>query len=113
MPTAEQCEPTQPNITTSDKRLMFQSNAPWGYGIGGRSRCRRSETLTPMEIEPVSGPRPDDSLTSMGSSPSKKPKQSGRPPQSATSQANAETSRRSSLRNQRSQMKTIRTRKGR
>jgi hypothetical protein len=67
-------------------------------------------TSTPMEIQTVSGRRPD--AIPMGSSPSK-PKRSSRPSQSASSQANAETSRRSSLRNQRSQMETIRTRKGR
>ena len=72
----------------------------------------KKRTSTPMEVQPVSGPRPDDAI-SMGSSPSKKPKRSGRPPQSASSHADAETSRRSSLRNQRSQMETIRTRKGR
>jgi hypothetical protein len=42
----------------------------------------------------------------MGSSPSK-PKRSIRPPQSASSQANAEISRRSSLRNQRSQIDVL------
>jgi hypothetical protein len=42
----------------------------------------------------------------MGSSPSK-PKRSSRPSRSASAQANAAISRRSSLRNQRSQMETI------
>ena len=39
----------------------------------------KKRTSTPMEIQPISGPRPDDAI-SMGSSPSKKPKLSGRPP---------------------------------
>ena len=70
----------------------------------------KKRTSTAMEIQPVSGARPD--AIPMGSSPSK-PKRSSRPPQSASSQANAETSRRSSLRKQRSQMETIRKREGR
>jgi hypothetical protein len=58
-----------------------------------------------MKIQPVSGLRPD--AIPMGSSPSK-PKRSSRPPQSAGAHANAETSRRTSLRVQRSQMEAIR-----
>jgi hypothetical protein len=110
MPTAEQCRAYAAEyFNASDKRLIFQSNAPWAYGIGGRS-VQKMRTSTPMEIQPISGPRPD--AIPMGSSPSK-PKPSSRPPQSASSQANAETSRRSSLRKQRSQMEAIRERKGR
>jgi hypothetical protein len=76
--------------------------------IWWEERVPKKRTSTPMEIQPVSGPRPDAIL--MRSSPSK-PKRSSRPSQSASAQANAETSRRSSLRSQRSQMETIRKRK--
>jgi hypothetical protein len=48
----------------------------------------------------------------MGSS-SSQPKRSNRPSRSASAEANTEISRRSSLRNQRSQMETIVKRKGR
>jgi len=73
-------------------------------------RVPKKRTPMPMEIQPVSGPRPD--AIPMGSSPSK-PKRSSRPSRSASAQASAAISRRSSLRNQRNQMERIRKRKGR
>lgn len=71
---------------------------------------KKKRTSAPMEIQPVSDLRPG--AIPMGSSPSQ-PKRSNRPSRSATAQANTEISRRGSLRNQRSQMETIRKRKGR
>ena len=105
MPTAEQCR----TYAAEDQRLGQEADisiqralGPWNWL---EERVPKKRTSTPMEIQPVSGPRPD--AIPMGSSPSKS-KRSSRPPQSAGSQATAETSRRSSLRNQRSQMETIR-----
>ena len=73
-------------------------------------RVPKKRTSAPMEIQPVSDSRPG--AIPMGSSPSQ-PKRSSRLSRSATAQANTEISRRRSLRNQRSQMETIRKRKGR
>jgi hypothetical protein len=110
MPTAEQCRA----YAAEHQRLGQEADISIQRALGRwnwwEERVPKKRTSTPMEIQPVSGPRPD--AIPMGSLPSK-PKRSSRPEQSASSQANAETSRRSSLRNQRSQMKTIRTRKGR
>jgi hypothetical protein len=110
MPTAEQCRAYAADYhhLGQEADVSIQRALGWNW----EEPVPKKRTSTPMEVQPVSGPRLDDAI-SMGSSPSKKPKRSGRLPQSASLHANAETSRRSSLRNQRSQMETIRTRKGR
>ena len=112
MPTAEQCRAYAAEYHRLGQEADVSIQRALGLWNWWEEPVPKKRTSTPMEVQAVSGPRPDDAI-SMGSSPSKKPKRSGRPPQSASSQANAETSRRSSLRNQRSQMETIRTRKGR
>ena len=108
MPTAEQ----RRAYAAEYQRLGQEADISIQRALGLRNwweeRVPKKRTSTPMEIQPVSGPRPDAIL--MRSSPSK-PKRSSRPSQSASAQANAETSRRSSLRSQRSQMETIRKRK--
>jgi hypothetical protein len=110
MPTAEQCRAYAAEYQRLGQEADISIQRALGLWNWWEERVPKKRTSTPMEIQTVSGPRPDAIL--MGSSPSK-PKRSSRPSQSASSQANAETSRRSSLRNQRSQMETIRTRKGR
>ena len=100
MPTAEQCGAYAAEYQTP--RTIQPALGLWNWL---EERVPKKRTSTPMEIQPVSGLRPD--AISIGSSPSK-PKRSSRPPQSAGSHANAETSRRSSLRIQRSQMEAIR-----
>ena len=110
MPTAEQCRADAAEYQRLGQEADISIQRALGLWNWWEERVPKKRTSTPMEIQTVSGPRPDAIL--MGSSPSK-PKRSSRPSQSASSQANAETSRRSSLRNQRSQMETIRTRKGR
>ena len=110
MPTAEQCRAYAAEYQRLGQEADISIQRALGLWNWWEERVPKKWTSTPMEIQAVSGPRPDAIL--MGSSPSK-PKRSSRPSQSASSQANAETSRRSSLRNQRSQMETIRTRKGR
>ena len=110
MPTAEQCRAYAAEYQRLGQEADISIQRALGLWNWWEERVPKKRTSTPMEIQTVSGPRPDAIL--MGSSPSK-PKRSSRPSQSASAQANAETSRRSSLRNQRSQMKTIRTRKGR
>jgi hypothetical protein len=112
MPTAEQCRAYAAEYQHLGQEADGSNQRTPGLWNWREEAVPKKRTSTPMEIQPVSGPRPDDAIP-MGSSPSKKPKRSGRPTQSASSQANAETSRRSSLRNQRSQMETIKTRKGR
>jgi len=112
MPTTEQCRAYAAEYHRLGQEADVSIQRALGLWNWWEEPVPKKRTSTPMEVQPVSGPRPDDAI-SMGSSPSKKPKRSGRPPQSASSQANAETSRRSSLRNQRGQMETIRTRKGR
>jgi hypothetical protein len=109
MPTAEQCKA----YAAECQRLAQEADISIQRALGLRNwleRAPKKRTSTPMEIQPVSGPRPD--AIPMGSSPSK-PKRSSRPPHSASSQANAETSRRSSLQRQRSEMETMRKSKGR
>jgi hypothetical protein len=110
MPTAEQCRAYAAEYQRLGQEADISIQRALGLWNWWEERVPKKWISTPMEIQTVSGPRPDAIL--MGSSPSK-PKRSSRPSQSASSQANAETSRRSSLRNQRSQMETIRTRKGR
>jgi hypothetical protein len=110
MPTAEQCRAYAAEYQRLGQEADISIQRALGLWNWWEERVPKKRTSTPMEIQTVSGPRPDAIL--MGSSPSK-PKRSSRPSQSASSRANAETSRRSSLRNQRSQMETIRTRKGR
>jgi len=110
MPTAEQCRAYAAEYQRLGQEADISIQRALGLWNWLEERVSKKRTSTPMEIQQVSGRRPD--AVPMGSSPSK-PKRSSRPPQSASSQANAETSRRSSLRNQRSQMETIRTRKGR
>jgi hypothetical protein len=105
MPTAEQCRAYAAEYQRLGQEADISIQRALGLWNWWEERVPKKRTSTPMEIQTVSGPRPDAIL--MGSSPSK-PKRSSRPPQSASSQANAETSRRSSLRNQRSQMETIR-----
>ena len=112
MPTAEQCRAYAAERHSLGQEADVLIQRALGLWNWWEEPVPKKRTSTPMEVQPVSGPRLDDAI-SMGSSPSKKPKRSGRLPQPASSQANAETSRRSSLRNQRSQMETIRTRKGR
>jgi hypothetical protein len=111
MPTAEQCGAYAAEYQRLGQEADGSIQRAMGLWNWREEAVPKKRTSTPMEIQPVSGPRPDDAIP-MGSSPSNT-KRSGRPTQSASSQANAETSRRSSLRNQRSQMETIRTRKGR
>ena len=109
MPTDEQCRAYAAEYQRlgQEADILIQSALRiWNWKD---ERAPKKRTSTPMQIQPVRGPRPD--AIPMGSLPSK-PNRSSRPPQSASSQANAETSRLSSLRNQRSQMETIRTRKG-
>jgi hypothetical protein len=105
MPTAEQCRAYAGEYHHLGQEADVSIQRALGLWNWLEERVSKKRTSTPMEIQPVSGPRPD--AIPMGSSPSK-PKRSSRPPQSAGSQANAETSRRSSLRNQRSQMEAIR-----
>lgn len=107
MPTAEQCRAyaaEYQRLGQEADTLIQRALGPWNWL---EERVPKKRTSTPMEIQPVTGARPD--AIPMGSSPSK-PKRSSRLPLSAGSQANAETSRRSSLGNQRSQMEAIRTR---
>lgn len=110
MPTAEQCK----TYAAGYQRLEQEADISIQRAFGSWNRWEKcvpeKPTSTPMEIQPVAGPRSD--AIPMGSSPSE-PTRSSRPPQSASSQACAETSRRSSLRNQRNQMDIIRTREGR
>jgi hypothetical protein len=68
----------------------------------------KKRTPTPMETQ-FDGWRHDP--MTMASSPSKKSKWPSRPPSPDVSQGNSETSRRSSLEEQRRQMETIRKRK--
>jgi hypothetical protein len=110
MPTAEQCRAYAAEYQRLGQEADISIQRALGLWNWWEERVPKKRTSTPMKIQPVSGLRPD--AIPMGSSPSK-PKRSSRPSQSASSQANAETSRRSSLRNQRSQLETIRTRKGR
>jgi hypothetical protein len=105
MPTAEQCRAYAAEYQRLGQEADISIQRALGLWNWMEERIPKKGTSTPMEIQPVSGQRPDAIL--MGSLPSK-PKRSSRPPQSAGSQAKAETSRRSSLRNQRSQMETIR-----
>ena len=107
MPTTEQCRAYAAEYQRLGQEADISIQRALGLWNWWEDPVPKKRTSTPMEVQPVSGPRRDDAI-SMGSLPSKKPKRSGRPPQSASSQANAETSRRSSLRNQRSQMETIR-----
>ena len=105
MPTAEQCRA----YAAEYQRLGQQADISIQRALGLRNwweeRLPKKRTSTPMEIQLVSGRRPE--AIPMGSTPSK-PKRSSRPSHSASSQANAEASRLSSLRNQRSQLETIR-----
>jgi hypothetical protein len=110
MPTAEQCRAYTAEYQRLEQEADISIQRALGLWNWWEERVPKKWTSTPMEIQLVSGLRPD--AIPMGSSPSK-PKRSSRPSQSASSQANAETSRRSSLRKQRSQMATIRKRKGR
>ena len=110
MPTAEQCRAYPAEYQSLGQEADISDQRALELWNWWEERVPKKRTSTPMEIQPVSGPRPDAIL--MGSLPSK-PKRSSRPPQSAGSQAKAETSRRSSLRNQRSQMETIGKRKSR
>ena len=82
MPTAEQCRAYAAEYHRLGQEAdvsIQRALALWNWW---EEPVPKKRTSTPMEIQPVSGPRPDDAI-SMGSSPSKKPKQSGRPPQSA------------------------------
>jgi hypothetical protein len=107
MPTAEQVQSLRSRIVyASEKEADLSIQRTLGLWSWWEERVQKMRTSTPMEIQPISGPRPD--AIPMGS-----PKRPSRPPQSASSQADAETSRRSSLRKQRSQMEAIRKRKGR
>ena len=105
MPTAEQCRA----YAAEYQRLGQQADISIQRALGLRNwweeRLLKKRTSTPMEIQLVSGLRPE--AIPMGSTPSK-PKRWSRPSHSASSQANAEASRLSSLRNQRSQLETIR-----
>jgi hypothetical protein len=105
MPTAEQCRAYAAEYQRLGQEADISIQRALGLWNWLEERVPKKRTSTPMEIQPVSGLRPD--AIAMGSSPSNA-KRSSRPPQSAGSQANAETSRRSSLRNQRSQMEAIR-----
>jgi hypothetical protein len=104
MPTAQQCRAYPAEYQRLGQEADISIQRALGIWNWLEERVPKERTSTPMEIQPVSGLRPD--AIPMGSSPSK-PNRSSRPPQSAGSQANAETSRRSSLRNQRSQMEAI------
>jgi hypothetical protein len=110
MPTAEQCRAYAAEVQRLGQEVDISIRRCLELWNWWEERAPKKRTSTPMEVQPVSGPRPD--AIPMGSSPSK-PKRSSRPSQSAGAQANAEISRRSSLRNQRSQLETIRKRKGR
>jgi hypothetical protein len=110
MPTAEQCRAYAAEYQRLEQEADISVQRALGLSNWWEERVPEKRTSTPMEIQLLSGMRSD--AIPMGSSPSK-PKRSSHPSQSASSQANAETSRRSSLRNQRGQLETIRTRKGR
>ena len=110
MPTAEQCRAYAAEYQRLGQQVDISIQRALGLRNWWEERLPKKRTSTPMEIQLLSGMRSD--AIPMGSSPSK-PKRSSHPSQSASSQANAETSRRSSLRDQRSQMETIRKRKGR
>ena len=105
MPTAEQCRAYAAEYQRLGQQADISIQSALGQWNWWEERLPRKRTSTPMEIQLVSGLRPD--AIPMGSTPSK-PKRSSGPSQSASSQANAETSRLSSLRNQRSQLETIR-----
>ena len=84
MPTAEQCRA----YAAAYQRLGQEADISiqralelWNWW---EERVPKKWTSTSMEIQPVSGPRPD--AIPMGSSPSK-PKRSSRPSQSASAQA--------------------------
>jgi len=108
MPTAEQCRIDAAGYQRLEQEADISIQRALGPGNRWEERVAEKRTSTPMEIQPAGGPRSD--AIPMGSAPSK-PKRSSRPPLSASSQAYAETSRRSSLRNQRNQMDIIRTAK--
>jgi hypothetical protein len=107
MPTAEQCKAYAAEYQRLGREADVSIQCALGPWNCKEERAPKKRTSTPMEIQPVSGPGSD--AIPMGSLPSK-PKRSSRPRQSTSSQANAEISRRSSLRNQRSQMEIIKTR---
>ena len=104
MPTAEQCRAYAAEYHHLGQEADVSIQRALGLWNWWDEPVPKKRTSTPTEILPVSGLRPD--AIPMGSSPSK-PNRSSRPPQSAGSHANAETSRRSSLRIQRSQMEAI------
>jgi hypothetical protein len=104
MRTAEQCRAYAAEYQRLGQEADISIQRAFELWNWWEERVPKKRTSTPMEIQPASGPRPD--AIPMGSSPSK-PKRSSRPSRSASAQANAAISRRSSLRNQRSQMETI------
>jgi hypothetical protein len=110
MPTAEQCRAYAAEYQSLGQEADISNQRALELWNWWEERVPKKRTSTPMEIQPVSGSRPG--AIPMGSSPSQ-PKRSSRPSRSASAQANTEISRRSSLRNQRSQMETIVKRKGR
>ena len=110
MPTAEQCRGYAAEYQSLGQGADISIQPALELWNWREERVPKKRTSTPMEIQPVSGSRPG--AVPMGSTPSQ-PKRSSRPSRSASAQANTEISRRSSLRNQRSQMETIGKRKGR
>jgi hypothetical protein len=105
MPTAEQCRAYTAEYQRLEQEADISIQRALGLWNWWEERVPKKWTSTPMEIQLVSGLRPE--AIPMGSTPSQ-PKRSSRPSHSASSQANAEASRLSSLRNQRSQLETIR-----
>ena len=79
MPTAEQCRAYAGEYHHLGQEADVSIQRALGLWNWWEEPVPKKRTSTPMEIQPVSGPRPDDAI-SMGSSPSKKPKLSGRPP---------------------------------
>ena len=77
MPTAEQCRAYAAEYHHLGQEADVSIQLALGLWNWWEEPVPKKRTSTPMEIQPVSGPRPDDAI-SMGSSPSKKPKQSGR-----------------------------------
>jgi hypothetical protein len=102
MPTAEQSRAYAAEYQCLGQEADISIQRALGPWNRKEERAPEKRTSKPMEIQPVNGPGPD--AIPMGSSPSKR---SIRPPQFASSQANAEISRRSSLRNQRSQIDVL------
>jgi len=92
MPTAEQCRAYAAEYHHLGQEADVFNPTRLGAMelVGGKPVPKKAGPQTPMEIQPVSGPRDLTTRSPWDRRPCKKPKQSGRPPHSANSQANAE-----------------------